>query len=837
MTAVAQFSFAGGELAPAVRARVDAAKYAIGAGTLRNFFVAKHGGAYNRAGTRFIAEVKDSTKETALRRFVFNDDNAYALEFGEEYIRFYQAGAQIEVSGVAAWSGVTAYEVGDLASRLGVNYYCILAHTNQQPPNATYWYPLTGDIYEIPTPYQEEDLFTLQFAQSGDVVPIAHTGYAPRELSRFGHTDWTLAAISFAPSIATPANLAVSGAAGTVAYWVVTAIAEETLEESLVSSEVGANSDASSGSPRTLTWDQVTGAQEYRVYKRVNGTTFGFIGTALQTGSPTFIDTGVEPDTTSGPPIDRTVFGATGDYPAAVGYPQQRLAFAGSTNDPEKFWASRTGDFHNFTIRSPLQDDDAVTFTLAGSEVNKIQHILVLNKRLILLTSGGEWLVSGNEAGILLPTAINASQESYNGASTLPPIKIGATALYVEAGGNVVRDIAFNLEADGYAGNDLTIFSAHLLEGRTIVDWAYAKRPHSIVWMVRDDGVLLGLTYIREHQMVAWHRHDFENGAVESVCAVPEGGEDALYLVMRRVIDGATVRYVERMESRFVDPDAVEDLVFMDSALTYDGRNTNDSHTMTLSGGTTWEYTETLTLTSSASYFTAGDVGNAIHLTGADGTVIRCMITAYTNGTTVSVKPHKTVPVAMRAAAISVWARAVDEVTGLDHLEGEDVAVFADGHVLGSPLNASYTPYTVEAGAITLDRPYAVITVGLPITADLETLDIDTAQGEPLATKKKIITNVACRVEKSRGGWFGAKNPDDDPLNTDESALFGLTELKQREAETMEEPVALATDTIDVMIESQWSKGGRVFIRQVEPLPLAILSVQPSGLVAVGGGS
>ena len=150
--------------------------------------------------------------------------------------------------------------------------------------------------------------------------------------------------------------------------------------------------------------------------------------------------------------------------------------------------------------------------------------------------------------------------------------------LFVQARGSIVRDFAFDFLVNGYRGSDLTIFSSHLVEGYTIADWAYAQTPNSIVWMARSDGTLLGLTYIKEQQILGWHRHDFA-GAVENVCVVPEGNEDVLYLVINRTIDGDTVRYIERMNTRTISPTesfagtpGIVDFLGMDCALIYDGR-------------------------------------------------------------------------------------------------------------------------------------------------------------------------------------------------------------------------------------------------------------------------
>jgi hypothetical protein len=233
MPSVIQRSFAGGEISPQLNGRADQAKYATGLKTCRNAVVQKHGSVVNRAGFEYIATVKDSTKAVSLMPFVFNDDETYLIEVGDGYLRFYQDGEQLAVSSVVAWSNATAYVAGDIASLAGVNYYCILAHTNHTPANATYWYPLTGSIFEVPTPYAEADLFDLQYVQSADVVTIVHPNYAPRELARTGQTAWTLSEIAFTPTIDAPTGVGGTGSGGAISLrYSVTAIQNDTGSES-----------------------------------------------------------------------------------------------------------------------------------------------------------------------------------------------------------------------------------------------------------------------------------------------------------------------------------------------------------------------------------------------------------------------------------------------------------------------------------------------------------------------------------------------------------------------------------------------------------------------------
>ena len=560
---------------------------------------------------------------------------------------------------------------------------------------------------------------------------------------------------------------------------------------------------------------------EFNIYRESNGI-YGYVGTVA--GQLTFNDIGAaSPDVTDTPPRIYESFSDTGDYPSAITYYQQRLVVANTDNDVEKVMASKTGNFYDFSVSSPIQDDDAVIFKISGQRVNEVYHLVDLGV-LLAFTESGEYAVNGDAGGTLTASAINVRQSSYNGSSQLlTPIVIGNSAVYVQARGNNVRDLNFRYESNDYTGDELSIYASHLVDNYSLVDWAYQKIPHSILWIVRDDGTLLGMTYVKEQAMLAWHTHDFDGGVVENVCSIPEGSEDTVYLTIQRTIDGVSKRYIEKFVTRKISD--VRDIAILDSHLSYDGRNTGAT-TMTLSGSS-WTYTDTLTLTASASFFASTDVGNEIQLYDTDGSVIRFTIDAYTSGTVVTGRPNRTVPASMQAVAITDWARAVDEVTGLWHLEGESVSVYADGYVVANPNNSSYTTVTVTNGKITLSEAYAVIYVGLPITSDLETLNIDSPDST-IVDRNKLINKVTLFVQESRGIWAGTEEPT--------SVVDGLYELKIREDESYDSSITLQTDVVDIITEATWNKNGRVFIRQIDPVPLTILSVTPSGYIPLRGG-
>ena len=301
-------------------------------------------------------------------------------------------------------------------------------------------------------------------------------------------------------------------------------------------------------------------------------------------------------------------------------------------------------------------------------------------------------------------------------------------------------------------------------------------------------------------------------------------------MVVKRTINGRVTKYIEKFATRQVSEETVENSIIMDSSQSYSGVNSTAT-TMTLSGGTNWTFDESLTLTASASYFSSSDVGDQIHLTGSDGTLIRFTIDAFTSSTVVTGRPNKTVPVAMRSVSTLVWSKAVTEITGLWHLEGKSVSIFGDGFVVASPNNDSYDTVTVTNGVATLDKAYSVVHVGLPFISEIETLDIDTPQGETLADKKKLVSKLSIFVEDSRGIWAGPKPPVNDAVDP----LDGLYEFKIRDDEDYDSPVELKTGVIELNIEPNWNSNGRVFIRQVDPVPVAILAVAPAGLYPFRG--
>jgi hypothetical protein len=279
-------------------------------------------------------------------------------------------------------------------------------------------------------------------------------------------------------------------------------------------------------------------------------------------------DDNVLPDTLSPPPDDiLTLNKEATDYPACVTYHEQRRWFAGTEGKPQVVFATRTGTEKNLTSSIPSRDADALEFRIAASQYNRVRHLVALSD-LIAFTAGGEFRIFADSAPAITPTSLSIKPQSYSGASGVQPVVTAASILYVQAQGSRIRELAYSWEANSYRTVDVSLLTPHRFNGYTVQQIAYTRAPDQMLWAVRDDGVLLGMSYVPDQQVFGWHAHDTD-GTFESVTVVSEGNEDVLYAVVKRNVAGRDVRYIERLNTRiYTEP---EDAFFVDSGLTYDG--------------------------------------------------------------------------------------------------------------------------------------------------------------------------------------------------------------------------------------------------------------------------
>lgn len=570
----------------------------------------------------------------------------------------------------------------------------------------------------------------------------------------------------------------------------------------------------------SFSWTAVDAAREYHVYHSTSGGPYYFLSSTTDT-SYTW-DTG-DTDSTDLVLRDYTnPFPIDGSSPAASAFHQQRQVFAGNANRPDRVRGSRTGDIRDYTedFVDP-SDDDPYKHDIAPEIATPIYSMVSIGQLAVLFNDVIK-IMSGDGDGAVTPSAPGVRTASVEGSANIQPLVVDDRLIYVESRQTYIRELAYNLTTggfEGYVGRDLGIWAEHLFRGYKIVDWAYSRVPDATVWVVRSDGLLLGMTYIPEQQIWAWHRHDTgdDDAEFKTVAVVPEDNQDVLYLGVKREIDGSDVQYIERMvprrSGREPNYDVRSDAVFLDSCLTYDGTNTDGATvlTLTLDTATTWVTTDpgtwTLTATSGTPFpGDASNVGNGYRLLDAAGNEVECLVTVDGSTTVQTVTLLTDCPAGLQATASTTgWIKMVDDISGLGHLEGETVGILADGNVL--------TQEAVSSGALAqFSRPYGIVHVGLPIVAQLEPLDLDRipARGEgATADVWRSVNSVTLIMVNTRG------------------AVAGRTETEQRPFELLagEGAETLVTGKRLVKFNSSPDRRGRCVIQQLTPLPCALSGI------------
>lgn len=580
-----QESFAAGELGPRLWGRHSDAAYGQGVRRLRNMLVTKEGAAASRPGMRFCGPVRDFSTTARLVPFVYSDSFAYVLELTPGHLRLWHDGALVVDGGAL---------------------------------------PI-----DLATPYTADELRQLRFAVSGDVVFITHGNHTTRKLTRLGHASWTLTTVSFAPRAGfyhytPPAVYAPGGAAalaGTVAQpaqqwrWCVTTVArlaDGTLYESEPTHVTGLYTGMGTGrtgeaalpgevavyqdKPVTISWanpglvPSPVGftVQGWRVY-RGTGNRRGLVGEAGLDAGYQFIDFGREPDYAHPPPQGRNPFdvyepGYAGsapllrtEEPSCVAFHEERLAFARSVERPAYWWLSTIGDYLNFDERLPATEDSAIEGELTSRQREEVRSLLSHDKALLAFTDAAVWTLYG-EGAPLTYTSLVQRRKVAVGANWAEPVAVGDDVLYARTKGRGLQLLTPSEEGANRKGVDASARARHLFAGTTVVELAYQEDPWSVVWAVLSNGLLLSFTFSRETSVAGWAWHDTgvkadgSRDSVVSVCCVPEGDEDAVYLVVSRLVEATPGTFlpqlaVERMKGFELDDTAdVTGLVCMDAA-------------------------------------------------------------------------------------------------------------------------------------------------------------------------------------------------------------------------------------------------------------------------------
>ena len=585
-------NFTGGELSPRLDGRNDLTKYASGCKTLENFVVYPHGAAARRPGTTFVAEVANSANKTRLIPFEFSTTQTYMLEFSNLKMRVYKDrgsvlegdksisaitkanpavvtatghgysnGDEVVISGVVGMTEVNSKRF--LVANKATNTFELTDKDGTNINSSTFTTYTSGGVankvFEITTPYTTAQLFDLKFAQSADVMYITHPEHEVEKLSRTAHTAWTLTDVDFTNGPYMDANITTttlnpgSHTVGTGVAVVASAVTGINSGSGFLSTDVGRLLQFGDG------YGEITAVADTL---NITITIIEDLGSATASANWSL---GSFSDTTG--------------HPSCVTFFEQRLVFAGTTSQPQTIFFSKSGDYENMNanIGGTVADDDAIIYTIASNQVNAIRF-MTATRTLIIGTAGGEFTVSGGGTdNAITPTNILIKKQSNHGAANVDAIAVGNATLFLQRAKRKIRELAYNFDVDGYIAPDMTILAEHISEGG-LTQMAYQQEPNQVIYAVRGDGELIGLTYQREQQVTAWHRHIFGGvfgagkAVCESVAVIPtDDTEYEVYVIIKRTINGATRRFVEYINNfDFTETDNTT-FNFLDSALAYSG--------------------------------------------------------------------------------------------------------------------------------------------------------------------------------------------------------------------------------------------------------------------------
>lgn len=758
-----QSDFTGGEVSPRLYGRVDNDKVKVSLKEATNVTIQPQGPVLRRAGTRYIAEVKTSSTATRLIRFQVSDSDAYILEFGNLYIRFYTNSAQVTSGGPA---------------------------------------------YEVTSPYATADLEGLQVRLVGLVLYITHPSHAPRTLTRITSVSWTLAAISFAPppvlqlglrpaSTLTPGatsgvgvtftisvslpfqagdvgrqlvNLSGTGKAVITAIGGATTVTCDIIENFPSTAAIASQSwmlalspiaelnvttgNGKLGERITITAEDTASAGVQATFRTGDvGKYLRFSGGLVKiiTYTSSSVVNGVvvaaldSTTKTTNFSMEEEIWNGTNGYPRAIGLYQQRLVFGGTAAYPQTIWLSATGVFDFFA--GGADASDSLSLTLVANDGNRIEWIDATND-LIVGTSSSEFSVKSAEGSGLPITPASADAKptsSYGSTANQQSVQVGGNVLFQQKTGKALRAFSFSNNRNNYVGGEITFWAEHLATVG-IKEVAYAQYPDSLLYVVMDDGTMMVGPYLPdvENPILGWTKWTTD-GFFESVSTITSGGNDQVWFVVRRTINGTTKRYVEILDDgngesntdsfqdsylTLSDPKAIIGITKANPAVvtsTAHGLSNGDIVRIRDVGGMTEVNGRTFTI--------ANVAANTFELSGTDSTAY----TTYTSGGNAY--------------------KQVLTLTGLSHLEGATVSIRLDG--------ATHPTKVVSGGSVTLNYRGSEAVVGLPYTTSIKTLPsiFETSMGQMSGQNVQHI-RPKLRLYKSvkptlNGNFSPSRSPQD----------------------------------------------------------------------------
>lgn len=555
-----QTNLTAGEVSPRLLGRVDVAKYQNGVKTCLNAIPLVHGGAKRRPGSRYAATAKTSTKKTRLIPFIFNRTQAFVLEFGDLYVRFYTAaGARIE-----------------------------------SPP---------GTAIELVSPYLEANLADIHYVQGADTMFLFHEAYPTRKLVRYSNASWKLfaavwivppseekgdkpattltlssvgpgagiTATAGAPSFeASDVGRQITSAAGlaTITGYTSTTVLTVTVNDVFASvGPIASGSWTLTESPKTTLTPSVKDPLGAAITLTATAAAFknsaqvtdigkfveindglveitGFTSNLVVTGIIRTVLNSVVAAPSGGWALRSQVWNAVDGYPRTGTLFEQRLLAAGSTGYPQTIWGTKNGEYANFA--DGVADDDGLSFTISSDQVNPIEH-LASTRVALPLTYGGEFSMTGGVEKPLTPTNVQIKSQTVYGCAVARPVRVGSEILFVQRGGRKIRALGYRVDADSFNAPDISVLSEHITEGG-ILEMAFAQEPDQTVWMVRADGVAVAMSIDRDQDAIGFARQTTD-GLYESFASVPYNNEDRVFAVVVRTIGGVTKRFIEYFDS------------------------------------------------------------------------------------------------------------------------------------------------------------------------------------------------------------------------------------------------------------------------------------------------
>lgn len=829
-------AFGAGEITPELAERDNLEKMRTGLKALRNGVVTKYGGLRSRRGF-VLSQTVDST-------VIYCPENSpYVYIFGKE---------SVEV----------LFDEG-----LGFGPYKFNSTTTAY----TTFTLSDDDLAKLHVTNNDEDVYC--FVEDKVFFRMPISGSIVSKV-----TDFSIL-ISGSYTLVTAATGAPSGYGVDYTYTIV----KDGFEGSINTIDATKNLPIAVGQLNTITVrnDNAVPPEEVRIYRRPRGSgAWGFIGLGTPVASVTFgflwdyiiTDVGQDSDYTNQPPAFVSGFVAEGAIKPSTGLIYQNRLLLASKN---KLYGSRTGSLEDFFRDFPLQDDGAVAFKTGSSGGAKIGR-LYDGRGLLISTNSGIYETPSDVLKYDTAFAIKRSNVVHD--EKIPIKGMGSSTFVTNKKLSGVFKISVGSNDTDLKTTEVSIFSGHLLNQHNIVSWDIQDDGTQILWCVREDGVLLAFSYQEDQELQSWSRNDTLGGKFKSVAVYRKAGESDLLLA---VIERDGVNYLEALSRKDLD---VYEYVATDSSVLYKNQmiasdrwlamtNTGldplffDTGTLVYTGTidrTVVDITALNAIPADERYLGmvvrvgvgpyvnfelkggltniywnifAGPFANTAGL-GAVGTVFR-----FFNTTTTEYTDYEVTAIASDSSVTVQLVTGLDRdfylvmgagttelrncyqtftvLDGLDHLDGKDVAIRADGKTEASPLNTirDYVTYTVAAGEVTLAERAAIISVGLPIVTDLQTFDAQSMETVSARTESSIVNKLFVSYYNSRGLYVNHEFPTDD-TNTgmeDHERFF-----EPDEGVANYEPHYPYSRREEVVINGDWSAASSTAFRNVDPQPIGV---------------